>query len=97
MFSNDDVSNFHGFIMQTPEGALRKMLVNGDLTDAHFRLLVKLAKGADEANFVECFQNDGFGQLRLSVKEMPLREHFWAVCKKKVLSLGIIGESKAAA
>ena len=97
MFANDDVVNFHGFLKQTPEGALRKMLVNGDMTDAHFRLLIKLAKGADETTFVECFMNDGFGQLRFSPKEAPLKETFWPICKKKVTSLGLITESKAAA
>lgn len=96
MFSNDDVVNFHGFLKQTPEGALKKMMVSGDMTEAHLRMLLKLAKGADEASFVECFMNDGFGTLRFSVKEAPMKEKFWAICKSKAVSLGIISEMKAA-
>lgn len=97
MHSNEDIANLYSFLKQTPEGALRKMLVAADLTDAHFRILVKLAKGADEAAFTECFNAEGFGQLRLSPKEIPLKETFWPICKKKVISLGLIGaEAKAA-
>ena len=97
MYSNEDIANLCNYLKQTPEGALRKMLVGADLTDGHFRLLVKLAKGADEAAFIECFNSEGFGQLRLSAKEVPLKDNFWAICKKKVISLGLISAEKKAA
>jgi hypothetical protein len=32
----------------------------------------------------------------LSVKEAPLKENFWAICKKKFIGLGLL-TSKAAA
>lgn len=96
MYSNDDISSLHNFLTQTPEGALRKMLMGAEMTEGHFRLLVKLAKGADEANFIECFNNENMGQLRLSPKESPLKDTFWAVCKKKFTALGLIKEVKAA-
>ncbi|MEK6553618.1 MAG: hypothetical protein AABZ31_00110 [Bdellovibrionota bacterium] len=97
MHSNEDIANLYSFLKQTPEGALRKMLVAADLTDGHFRLLVKLAKGADEAAFTECFNSEGFGQMRLSAKELPMKETFWPICKKKVMSLGLISAEKKAA
>lgn len=97
MHSNEDIANLYSYLKQTPEGALRKMLVAADLTDAHFRLLVKLAKGADEAAFTECFNSEGFGQLRLGAKELPLKDTFWPICKKKVMALGLISAEKKAA
>jgi hypothetical protein len=96
MYSNDDISSLHSFLTQTPEGALRKMLLGAEMTEAHFRLLVKLAKGADEANFIECFNGENMGQLRLSPKEAPLKETFWPACKKKFSALGLIKATKAA-
>jgi hypothetical protein len=97
MHSIEDIANLYTFLKQTPEGALRKMLVAADLTDAHFRILVKLAKGADEAAFTECFNSEGFGQMRLSAKEIPLKENFWPICKKKVMALGLISAGQKAA
>lgn len=96
MYSNDDISSLYNFLNQTPEGALRKMLVGGELTDAHFRILVKLAKGAEEAKFIECFNAEDMGQLRLSAKELPLKDTFWQICKKKLDTLGLLGTQKAA-
>ena len=97
MYSNDDIANLYLYLNQTPEGPLRKMLVGADLTDTHFRILVKLAKCADEANFIECFNSEGFGQLRLGAKEIPLKENFWTICKKKVVALGLLTAEKKAA
>jgi hypothetical protein len=96
MYSNDDIASLYNFLNQTPEGALRKMLQGGEVTDIHFRLLVKLAKGADEANFIECFNAENMGQLRLSAKEIPLKDNFWPICKRKLESLGLLKATKAA-
>ena len=96
MYSNDYIASLYSFLNQTPEGALRKMLVGAELTEAHFRILVKLAKGADESNFIECFNGDTMGQLRLSPKESPLKDNFWNICKKKFATLGLLRTEKAA-
>ena len=95
MYTNDDVTNLIGFLKQTPEGSLRKMLVTGDLTEAHFRILMKLAKGGPESDFVDAFQNDSMAKLRLSPKETPLRDNFWSICKGKLISLGLLGKAAA--
>ncbi len=89
-YSPDEVVSVHNFLKQTPEGNLRKMLVDAQLTDAHFRLLMKLAKGGTEADFIDAFQNDSMGKLRLNAKEAPMRETLWGVCKKKLISLGLL-------
>lgn len=95
MHSNDDISSLYDFLNHTPEGALRKMLIGGDLTEAHFRIMIKLVKGADVQNFTECFNSDGVGNLRLSPKETPLKDNFWAICKKKFAALGLLGGKAA--
>lgn len=97
MHSNDELSSLHSFLMHTPEGALRKMLIGGqDLTDLHFRILVKLAKGGSESDFIQCFEAENFGSLRLSPKESAVSENFWPIIKAKLKSLGLIGVQKAA-
>lgn len=96
MYSNDDISSLHNFLTQTPEGALRKMLMGGELTETHFRVLVKLAKGGAEADFIESFNAENFGKLKLSTNENKIRDNFWPICKKKVVSLGLIRQTKAA-
>jgi hypothetical protein len=96
-YNQDDVSSVCSFLKQTPEGNLRKMLVGQDLTDAHFRLLMKLAKGGSEADFIDAFQNESMGKLKLNAKETPMRETLWGICKKKFMTLGLLPkESKAA-
>lgn len=88
--SEETVLGVCNFLKQTPEGNLRKMLVAADFTDAHFRILMKLAKGGPENDFVDAFQNDNMGKFRLSLKEAPLKDTFWAICKKKLTSLGLL-------
>lgn len=95
MNNSDDALTICNFLKQTPEAGLRKMLVDKSLTEAHFRILMKLAKGCPEAEFVDAFTKDTMGKLRLSPKEAPLKDTFWSVCLAKFVGLGLI--SKAAA
>lgn len=97
MYSNDEISSLYSYLANTPEGPLRKMLLGGDVTDAHVRVLAKLAKGAPEADFVSAFNAENFGSLRLSPNEKKISENFWPVCKAKLSSLGLLQSSKAAA
>ena len=96
MYSNDEISSLYSFLNQTPEGALSKMLVGGEMTDAHFRVLTKLAKGGSEESFAQAFNSNGFGTMKLSPKEAKVKENFWPVCKAKLVTLGLIGNQKAA-
>ena len=96
MYSNDEISSLYSFLKHTPEGALRKMLIGGEMSDAHFRVLAKLAKGGDEESFTQAFSSDGFGSMKLSPKEAKVKENFWQVCKSKLTTLGLIGNEKAA-
>ncbi len=95
-YTPDDALSVCNFIKQTPEGNLRKMLVGADFTDPHFRLLMKLAKGGPETDFADAFVNDTMGKLRLNPKEAPLKDNFWAICKKKLVTLGLLTNKTAA-
>jgi hypothetical protein len=96
MHSPDEIKSVCDFLKNTPEGPLRKMLIGGELTEGHFRLLMKLAKGGAEADFVDAFTKEDMGKLHLSQKEAPLKDTFWAICKKKLMSLGLLPVEKAA-
>lgn len=93
MYSADDISSVYNYLVHTPEGPLRKMLVDSNMTDTHIRLLAKLAKGAPESEFAECFMAENFGSLRLSAAEIKIREHFWGTCKMRLESLGLLASS----
>lgn len=96
-YSPDQIAGVLNYLKQTPEGPLRKMMVAGDLTDAHFRILMKLAKGGPESEFIDAFTNENMAKLRLSPKEAPLKDNFWSICKKKLTGMGLLtAESKAA-
>ncbi len=97
MYSQNDVSGVHSFLNSTPEGSLRKMLMGGDMTDGHFRLLHKMAKTCNETEFVDMFMNENFGKIKMSSKENLMKEHFWMICKKKLEGTGLLSLSKAAA
>jgi len=97
-YTPDQVSGVLNYLKQTPEGPLRKMMVGGELTEAHFRILMKLAKGGPESDFLEAFNNETMAKLRLTPKESPLRDNFWTICKKKIVGMGLLpSETKAAA
>lgn len=97
MHSNDEISSLYSYLSHTPEGPLRKMLLGGEVTDTHVRVLAKLAKGASEADFINAFNAENFGSLRLSPNEKKVSEKFWPVCKAKLASLGLLPSSNKAA
>jgi len=90
MYSDQDIIGVLGFLKSTPESSLRKMLVSGELSDVHFRLLMKIAKQGPEADFVSSFQGDSLPKLRLSPAEIKIKEHFWKVCKAKLAGTGLL-------
>lgn len=94
--SDETIKGIYEFLKHTPEGSLRKMLCTGDLTDAHFRLLMKLVKGGPDADFVEAFHSGGMGKLRLNPKESPLRDTFWNIVRARLVATGLLPSGKAA-
>ncbi len=97
MYSNDDISSVYSYLVHTPEGPLRKTLIDGSMSDTHVRLLAKLAKGAPESEFIDCFNSENFGSLRLSPAENVIRESFWQVSKLRLEALGLLPSQMAQA
>lgn len=97
MYSVDDLASVHGFLRSTPEAHLKKMMCFGDFSEVHFKLVLKLARGCSEDDFVQAATNDSFATLRLNASELQLKETFWPSCFKKWLGMGLIQAAKAAA
>jgi hypothetical protein len=97
MFSESDILSVFNFMKDTPEGPLRKMLVGGEMTDAHFRLLLKVVRGCGAPEFVEAFNSESIPKVRLTPAEYPLKETMWPVCKKKLQSIGLLNATAAKA
>lgn len=94
MFSKDDIVGVCGYLNSTPESVLRKMMVSGPLTETHFRLLLKLAKGGSEEDFVSAFESENFGKVKLQTPEVKIKEFFWPICKKKLGEMGLLSLTK---
>jgi hypothetical protein len=91
MSANYDISSLYQFLTQTPEGGLRKMLVDGKpITDVHFNLLIKVVKYGTEDDFKKFCETNSFPPVRLSPKETPMKETFWADCIKTFQARGIL-------
>jgi hypothetical protein len=89
--SQYDTAGLHEFLIHTPEGGLRKMLVDKNpMTDVHFNLLMKVAKGCNAEEFGEHLEKKTFPKVRLGPAEMKLKEKFWDECMKACQSRGIL-------
>lgn len=95
-----DIQNLYQFLTQTPEGGLRKMLVDGKpMTEVHFNMMMKVIKHGGEQEFINFCETGAFPPVRLSPKEQPLKETFWNDCLKTFKDRGLLqpgGTAKAA-
>jgi hypothetical protein len=100
MSVNFDIQNLYQFLTQTPEGGLRKMLVDGKpMTEVHFNLMMKVVKHGGESEFTKFCETGAFPAVRLSPKEIPMKETFWNDCLKTFGARGLLqpgGATKAA-
>lgn len=92
-----DGSLLHSFLVNTPEGALRKMLIAGPFTDVHFNMLLKFAKNAPENEFCDHFYNGTFPKLKYNAKEIVLKEKFWEICVNALNQHGLLSPAQKAA
>lgn len=79
----------YGFLTQTPEGGLRKMLVDKQFSQEQFTMLMKIVRGCNETAFNEHFKKCDYPKLKFTPKEIPLKERFWndliTVCNSRGL------------
>jgi hypothetical protein len=99
MYSDTDIQTVFSFLKDTPEGPLRKMLVGGEMSEAHFRLLMKVVRACSDSEWLEAFNGESVPKVRLQPAEYPMRETLWPICKRKLESVGLLtkGAQKQAA
>lgn len=86
-----DTQSLYDFLLHTPEGGLRKMLVdNNKMTAVHCTLLVKIVRSCTEGQFGDHFNKQDFPKIRLGPAEIKIKEKFWADCTALLLERGIL-------
>jgi hypothetical protein len=94
--SQYDTHGLHDFLLNTPEGGLRKIIVDRvKTTDVHCNLLVKVARACDANQFAEHFNKQDFPKLRLGPAEEKIKEKFWTDCTSVLLERGLLQEMPA--
>jgi hypothetical protein len=94
MYSESDIISVYSFLKDTPEGPLRKMLVGGELSEAHFRLMLKVVRACPANEWVEAFNGESIPKVRLQPAEYPLKETLWPIAKRKLESVGLLAKSQ---
>lgn len=97
MYSHDDIKSLYGFLRATGEGNLKKMLVGGKMTDAHLRLLLKVARAVTEADFIVHFEADSFPKVKFNAGELAIKETFWVVSAEACAKVGLLQPAQKAA
>jgi hypothetical protein len=94
MNTNYDASMVHQFLTQTPESALRKMLVDKNFTEVHFNMLFKIIRSGNETQFCEHFYNSNYPKAKFNASEIGLKEKFWADCVACLNSRGLLSPAQ---
>lgn len=94
--SQYDTHSLHDFLLHTPEGGLRKMLVDKTrVTDVHCNLLLKIVRACDADKFTEHFEKQDFPKVRTSPAEDKIKEKFWGDCTSLLLERGLLQPAAA--
>ncbi len=80
MNSNYDANMVYQFLTQTPESALRKMLVDAKFTQNHFTMMMKIVRASNEDQFCGHFYNSSYPKSKFTATEINLKETFWSSC-----------------
>lgn len=94
MNSNYDANLVYQFLINTPESALRKMLIDKSFTEAHFNLLVKVFRNSNESQFCDHFYNSTFPKAKYNGTDINLKEFFWNECVKALNSHGLLSPAQ---
>lgn len=90
-----DIPGLYEFVTHTPEAGLRKMLVdNKTFTEAHFNLLMKVARACDEAKFCEHVEKADFPKVKFGPAETKIKEKFWNDCFGVLNSRGLLNPAQ---
>jgi hypothetical protein len=95
--ANYDANLLYQFLTQTPEGALRKMLIDPKFTADHFGILLKVIRCGSEDQFCTHFVNADFPRAKFNAKEIALKETFWPTCVATLNQHGLLSPAQKAA
>ncbi len=95
-----DLPALHEFLQHTPEGGLRKMLVDPkSFSDIHFNMMLKIVRVCNAEQFSQHCEKEDFPKIKFSPNEIKTKETFWksllAICDSRGL-LSPATETKAA-
>ena len=97
MNSNYDANLVHQFLIQTPESALRKMLIDKSFTEVYFNMFIKILRSTNEQQFCDHFYNSTFPKAKFNGNEINLKEKFWGECVKALNSHGLLSPAQKTA
>jgi hypothetical protein len=86
-----DYASIYQFLTQTPEGGLRKMLVdNKPMNEGHFNLLMKVVRSCKEEDFANHYEKQDFPKVKMSPSETKVKEVFWKDLTTTLQSRGLL-------
>ncbi len=97
MSLNYDGNLLHQFLVNTPESALRKMLVDNQFTETHFNMLIKILRSGNEDQFCQHFYNADYPKVKFNAKEIGLKETFWSKCIQTLNQHGLLSPAQKVA
>ena len=93
-----DWSGLFQFLSQTPEGGLKKILVDGkSFTDVHLNMLLKIVRAGDESAFCDHAEKTDYPKIKFNPNETKLKDNFWTDCAKVCQARGLLSPAKSAA
>lgn len=96
MYSQDELRSLHGFLRSTAEGNLKKMLIGGQMSEIHLRLLLKVVREGED-QFVTHWEAGTFPKVKLNAGEIAIKEHCYEVCGQACAKVGLLSAAKKAA
>jgi len=97
MNTNYDANLVYQFLTQTPESALRKMLIDPQFSQDHFNMLIKILRAGGEDQFCKHFYNADYPKAKFNAKEIGLKETFWATCINTLNQHGLLSPAQKVA
>ena len=85
-----DGNMLHQFLSNTPESALRKMLVGPKFPEQNFNMLVKILRAGNEEQFCKHFHDGTFPKAKFNAGEIVLKETFWNTCIHALNTQGLL-------
>ena len=97
MNTNYDANLVYQFLTQTPESALKKMLVDPKFTDVHFSMLMKVIRHSNESQFCDHFYNGTYPKAKFNANEINTKEKFWNECINCLNQHGLLSPAQKVA